>query len=63
MGSGEFRSIPLTYVDRGVYKVSLQIPENIRDIEYYVSIVTTKNGTMTYPPTAPKLNQSVVVIE
>lgn len=62
LGAGQWRKTPLRHVARGVYEVELP-PEAARaDFEYYVSIETDR-GTLTLPPTAPTLNQSVVVVD
>ncbi len=31
------------------------------DLEYYVEVATPSGGKLVYPPTAPALNQTVVV--
>ncbi len=60
LGTGEFAEVPLTHVARGVYAVSLP-PEAVKDdFEYYVE-AQIGGADLKFPPTAPRLNQTVVV--
>ena len=59
LGSGRFRSKPLTNVARGVYTVSLA-PQK-EDVEYYVEAKANK-GKVLFPATAPKICQTVIVV-
>ncbi len=61
MGVGRFESKPLRHVGRGVYRAELDAHQLESDIEYYVE-VTAKGKQMRFPPTAPALNQTVVLI-
>ncbi len=57
MGRGDYKSIPLENIGRGVYVAVC--PETEKDIEYYVR-VWTAGRIITFPATAPGLNQTVV---
>ena len=62
LGKQQFESVPLWHVARGVY--SAQIPAgHIRetDFEYYVQ-ATIGPDRITFPATAPVMNQTVVVV-
>jgi len=64
MGSGDFEKVRLNHVARGVY--SAEIPAGQiqkRDIEYYVRATTANRVTLTFPATAPQLNQTVVIMD
>ena len=63
MGSGaDFQVTPVRHVARDVYRARL--PDRAtagRSIEYYVEAETDSGETVTYPVTAPRLNQTVVI--
>jgi sucrose-6-phosphate hydrolase SacC (GH32 family) len=59
LGEEDYTAIPLTRVSRAVYQVA--IPPQNHDFEYYIE-ARTPVGTARFPTTAPKMNQSVVVI-
>ena len=62
LGSGSFCSIPLTHVTRSVYNVTLPAESIESDFEYYVQ-ATCGDSSLVFPPTAPAMNQTVVVSE
>jgi len=60
LGERRFSGIPLKLVARGVY--SVQLPAAAKDdFEYYIQVELARGKPLCYPPTAPKLNQTVVV--
>ncbi len=59
MGSGDFDAIALDHQARGAWSTTL--PPLTEDIEYYVEAVTTE-GVVVWPPAAPELNHTVVVL-
>ena len=62
MGSNKiFERIKFYHVARRVYEVAL--PELKEDIEYYIKAVTAEEKELYYPVTAPKVSQTVVVME
>lgn len=61
IGGQTFQSMPLAHVARGVYRATLPARELPVDFEYYVE-VTTDRKSLYYPPTAPDLNQTVVLV-
>ena len=62
MGSaGAFERIEMTHVNRGVYEARLPADATRADAEYYVSAVAGETK-LTWPATAPKLNQTVVIV-
>ncbi|MDH4273083.1 MAG: hypothetical protein OEW18_14010, partial [Candidatus Aminicenantes bacterium] len=60
LGTGEFQVQPFEKVDRGVYRV--RCPARDTDIEYYLKAVVDGRD-IVWPPTAPGLNQTVVVFK
>ena len=61
LGPGEFHSIALQHVDRGVYTAPLPTAVEGRDYEYYVAVQSSEGAAVCYPSTAPNVNQTVVV--
>jgi hypothetical protein len=60
LGVGQFAKTPLRHVARGVYAVTLPAEAAGADFEYYVQ-ATVGGKPLVFPPTAPALNQTVVV--
>ena len=58
LGQGNFRKRDLTHVSRGVYQCTLASVQN--DIEYYIAVETAGGKKLTWPVTAPEMNQTVV---
>jgi hypothetical protein len=61
LGETVFRQIPVEHVARGVYRVRLAASSDGGDLEYYVQAKTAASSPR-FPPTAPELNQTVVVV-
>ena len=61
MGRGEYKKINLSHVNRGIYTVTLP-PVRSQTIEYYIFATTAEGKELLWPVTAPKLNQTVVVM-
>lgn len=62
LGEGEYSSMRLTHVSRGVYAVTLPADAAKSDFEYYVR-ATVGGKPLVFPQTGPRLNQTVVVVE
>ena len=62
LGTGPFAKTPLAHVARGVHTVSLPAACVKSDFEYYVQ-ATAGDKSLVFPPTAPAMNQTVVVAE
>lgn len=63
LGHGPFTAVPLRHVGRSVFEAVLPpAPANVFAVEYYVE-ATGDNKTLRFPPTAPRLNQTVVTTE
>jgi hypothetical protein len=60
LGTGDFASIPLTHVARGVYTATLPAEAVKDDFEYYTE-ATVGGRTIQFPPTGAALPQTVVV--
>ncbi|MBI4326689.1 MAG: hypothetical protein HY674_15710 [Chloroflexi bacterium] len=61
LGTGEFAAVDLRHVARGVYSVVLPpMPE--AGLEYYIRAATDDRRQLVFPPTAPRLNQTVVAL-
>ena len=64
LGKGEYTAVPLTHTARGVHTVTLTAEDiSGRDIEYYITAVTAGGANLVYPPTAPDIAHTVVVME
>ncbi len=62
LGQGEYLVEPLAPVSGAVYGIALA-PENVSaDLEWYLRAVTTAGDTLYWPPTAPRLNQTTIVV-
>ena len=58
LGGKSFRKVPLKHIARGVYSVTLEAKTiGSNDFEYYITA-----DKLNYPVTAPKLNNTVVVV-
>jgi hypothetical protein len=63
LGDRQFSKIPLTHVNRGVYKIILPAEElKNNDFEYYIEAVSASSEKALFPATAPSLNQTIVVM-
>jgi hypothetical protein len=60
LGARRFAAIPLAHVVRGVYTVNLPASGS-DDFEYYIRVEPGNGEPVCFPPTAPKLNQTVIV--
>ncbi len=61
MGEGTFVRFPLAHLARRVYTATLPAEATRADLEYYVRAETGDGRTLSFPATAPKLCQTVVV--
>jgi hypothetical protein len=63
LGSGQFRQAGLRHVARGVYAAEVA-GEAIAgdDLEYYLEVKPVRDALVLYPPTAPVINQTVVIM-
>jgi hypothetical protein len=61
LGGKSFHQAGVKHVARAVYTLSLPPVEG--DIEYYIQVETAAGKKVTWPATAPDLNQTVVVRE
>jgi hypothetical protein len=61
LGHGVWQAIPATHVARGVWRAAL--PAAREDFEYYVTAALASGLSLTWPVTAPSMNQTVVVME
>ena len=60
LGRGEFLTVDLTHVARGVYTATLP-PAEGQAIEYYVEATTADGTALRWPATAPEICHAVVV--
>ncbi|GHT23727.1 hypothetical protein FACS189430_07450 [Bacteroidia bacterium] len=60
-GKADFKKIPLTHLAGSCYQVNLpSLSEQRQEIEYYIE-AELDNQSLVFPPTAPQLNQTVVL--
>jgi hypothetical protein len=62
MGRGDFQSVPLTRLARGVYSGHLPPLEDGQAWEYHIAALDGSGQPVRFPPTAPDLNQTVVTV-
>jgi len=63
IGKGKYNRIALTHIARGVYSVKIPANKIKTDLEYYVKASSTDDQQVTFPATAPNINQTVIVSE
>lgn len=62
MGQGQWQKEPFDLVARHVYRKSFTLFPAGEDIEYYIEAFFPGNAAVCWPPTAPDLSQTVVVL-
>ena len=63
LGEKQFSKLPLTNVNRGVYKLTLSAEiMNGNDFEYYIEAVSASYEKAFFPVTAPSINQTIVIM-
>lgn len=62
LGGSAWQRVPVLHVERGVHKVRIPEAAATDDFEYYIEIRGADGRSAFFPPTAPNLNQSVVLI-
>ena len=62
LGVGEYRTTSFQHVARGIYNVAFPAGDALGDAEYYVEATTTDGGVLRWPATAPKINQTLVLL-
>jgi len=60
LGSGEWKAIPATQLARAVWNATL--PAATDDFEYRIVAESATGANLTWPATAPEMNQTVVVV-
>jgi hypothetical protein len=63
LGAGPFAELPLRHVARSVYDITLPPEAAKADFEYFVQAATEEGPPLRFPPTAPAMNQTVVVVK
>jgi hypothetical protein len=61
LGRGAFRAIEPAHRARAVYEVTLP-PAEGACLEYYITAVTGAGEAVIWPPTAPAINQTIIVL-
>ena len=61
MGKGTYNRIALTHIARGVYSVKIPANRIKNDFEYYVKVSSTNGRQITFPASAPQINQTIIV--
>ena len=64
LGARAFRRVPLVHVAAGVYSaiIPARASRGAEALEFYIEVKEARAQTTLYPPTAPSLNGSVVVL-
>jgi hypothetical protein len=64
MGTDDYTMVALTHIARGVYSVTIPTREiKNNDLEYHIKVTIDDNHSIYFPPTAPQMDQTVVVIQ
>jgi hypothetical protein len=64
MGTNNYTMVALTHVARGVYSVMIPAREIKKtDLEYHIKVTIDDKRSIYFPATAPKIDQTVVVIQ
>ncbi len=63
IGKGKYNRIAPTHIARGVYSVKIPANKIKTDLEYYVMVNSTDGQQVSFPATAPNINQTVIVSE
>jgi hypothetical protein len=63
IGKGKYKRIAPTHIARGVYSVKIPANKIKTDLEYYVMVNSTDGQQVSFPATAPNINQTVIVSE
>lgn len=61
MGKGTYNRIALKHIARGVYSVMIPANQIKSDLEYYVRVSSTDSQQITFPASAPQINQTIIV--
>ena len=62
MAKGNFKRIALAHIARGVYLVKIPANRIKNDLEYYIKANLGSGRQITFPATAPYINQTLVVM-
>jgi len=57
----EYAAVDFQHVARGIYTAALP-PVRAAGIEYYIEVTTGEGQQLMFPPTAPRLNQTVAAL-
>ena len=60
LGTGTWQKMEAKHVARSIWTVT--VPAATTDFEYHVIATTASDTKLTWPTTAPQLNQSVIVL-
>ncbi|MGD8500960.1 MAG: hypothetical protein PVJ86_09950, partial [Phycisphaerales bacterium] len=62
MGKVNCKRIALAHIARGVYSVRIPAGKIKTDLEYYIEANTSDGHAITFPATAPNINQTVLIM-
>jgi len=64
LGGGDYHEIPLEHVAAGVYRAIVAGARIYGDFEYHIKVESNAGGqTLVWPATAPRINQTVVIMD
>jgi len=61
MGKDTYKRTALKHIARGVYSVTIPAGQIKSDFEYYVRVSSTDGQQITFPASAPQINQTIIV--
>ncbi len=63
MGKGDYQKTRLRHIARDVYSVRIPAGAIQSDFEYYIQALFAEGQEITFPATAPEINQTVVIMK
>jgi hypothetical protein len=61
LGESAYTVVPMQRLNRAVYRAAVPAAQLDGDFEYCVEVATDDGATLVFPPTAPEINQTVVI--
>jgi hypothetical protein len=61
LGKGTYSRIVLKHIKRGVYSVTIPAKQIKDDFEYYIRVSSTSGQQITFPASAPEINQTIII--
>ena len=63
IGTAKYTKVALAHITRGVYSVTIPAGQIKADLEYHVKVTAGDGRSIYFPATAPRIDQTVVIIQ